>query len=247
MKRFFIATVIAIALAWLTVWFFSEDVAKEEKAIREVDFTARFEAMKPLAEKGDSKAQFVIARLYHQGKGVERDLKAAARWYAKATRKGHAGAQYHLGSMYEKGEGVPQDVFKAAEWYNLSAGLGGNADAQFALGQLYFNGRGVPHDYSDAFSWYRKAANKGHGAAQFLIGSMYQDGWSVKSDYSEAYKWYTLAISNAAQAIAVNPKFDPVKARERLIGRMNKFQVEQGEHKAGEWRKKHMTSSTLRR
>lgn len=235
MKRILIATIAALLLMWLTVRFFSEDVAKEEKAAREIDFTARFAALKPLAEKGEADAQFAVARLYHDGKGVEQNLKESARWYARAAEKGHDGAQYYLGVMYEKGEGVPQDVFKAADWYKAAAGFRRNVDAQFALGQLYFNGRGVPQDYSDAFSWYLKAAEQGHGAAQFLIASMYQDGWSVKSDLVEAYKWYTLAIPNARQAIAANAKFDPSVAREKLIKRMNNFQIGEGRRRVEEW------------
>ncbi|OHC75035.1 MAG: hypothetical protein A3G18_02405 [Rhodospirillales bacterium RIFCSPLOWO2_12_FULL_58_28] len=235
MKRILIATVAAFLLTWGTIRFFSEDVAKEEKAAREVDFAARFSAMKPLAEKGEANAQFAVARLYHEGKGVDQNLKEAAGWYAKAAKSGHDGAQYYLGTMYEKGEGVSQDVFKAADWYKAAAGFRKNVDAQFALGQLYFNGRGVPQDYADAFSWYLKAAEGGHGAAQFLIASMYQDGWSVKSDPVEAYKWYTLAIPNARQAIAVNAKFDPSVAREKLIKRMNNFQIEEGKRKVEEW------------
>jgi len=236
MKHFLIATIAAVFLTWLTIWYLSDQVAIEEKAARETAYLAQFKVMKPRAEKGEAKAQYIIARLYHEGKGVGKNLKAAARLYTKAADKGHASASARLGSMYEKGEGVKKDVFKAIEWYRLAAVLGGNADAQFALGQIYFHGRGVQADYAESFAWNLKAARQGHGAAQFLIGSMYQDGWSVKSDYPEAYMWYTLAIPNAEQAKAFDPIYDPVNARKKLMTRMNKFQISQGERKVKEYK-----------
>ena len=66
-------------------------------------------------------AQFLIAGMYFDGKGLPRDLVTAFQWHRKAAEQGHAKAQGMLGLMYHLGAGVPQDYLQAHMWYNLSA------------------------------------------------------------------------------------------------------------------------------
>lgn len=227
-----VATVLALAGVWLAVVQSGEDPEDQRRAV-EAD---RLAAMMPAAEKGDVEAQYRIARQLRDGLGVEPDPAAAVKWFARAAEKGHVGAQFALGTMYANGEGVKQDLARATEWYTLAANLGRHVGAQFALGQSYFHGHGVPRDYAEAFNWYLQAAERGHAAAQYLIGAMYREGWAVKKDFVEAYKWYTLAIPGAAEAIAVDPKYDPLEARDRLARKLNRSQIDLGERKAREWR-----------
>jgi hypothetical protein len=55
------------------------------------------------AEHGDAAAQFLLGDMYHEGKGVAQDYKAAVEWYRKAAEQGDAHAQFALGSMYYLG------------------------------------------------------------------------------------------------------------------------------------------------
>src|SRR5690606_23775577 len=50
--------------------------------------------LRAMAAQGDHVAQFHVASLYHQGLGVDRDVRSAARWYRAAAEQGHADAQY---------------------------------------------------------------------------------------------------------------------------------------------------------
>ncbi len=237
MKRLVLAIIATTVLTLAGVWLAVVDSREDPQEKLHAQYAARLEAMEPRAEKGDARAQFGLGRFYRDGLGVEPNPGLAVKWLSRAAEKGHVGAQYALGAMYEKGEGVKQNYYRAAEWYTLAANFGRHIDAQFALGQLYFKGRGVPNDYAEAFNWYLKAARRGHAAAQYLMGAMYLEGWAVKSDYVEAYKWYTLAIPKAAEAKAVDRKFDPVPARRRLAAKMNRSQIELAERRAREWRK----------
>src|SRR3954453_23371153 len=47
----------------------------EEKKEPEIDYAAAFKGLKPLAEKGDVKAQVQVAYLYYTGKGSAQDYK----------------------------------------------------------------------------------------------------------------------------------------------------------------------------
>ncbi|MGH8598718.1 MAG: tetratricopeptide repeat protein [Gammaproteobacteria bacterium] len=85
----------------------------------------------PLAETSDhSYAQYFLARMYADGRGVDKNPVEAAKWFRKAAEKGIQDAQYRLGGMYERGEGVPQDMEYAYGWYSVSAHTGNpKADA----------------------------------------------------------------------------------------------------------------------
>ncbi|MBF0247609.1 MAG: sel1 repeat family protein, partial [Alphaproteobacteria bacterium] len=111
----------------------------------------------------------------------------------------------------------------------LAASFNNVADAQFHLGQLYFYGKGVPHDYGKAIEFYSLAAAQGHGGAQFILGSMYEEGWGVKQDLIKAYAWVKMSLARKDQALAVNRKYDPEKKLPKLMAKMNKFQIGEGE------------------
>ncbi|MCK5497628.1 MAG: sel1 repeat family protein, partial [Gammaproteobacteria bacterium] len=80
--------------------------------------------LQPLAVKGDSKAQFQLGTLYHQGKSVRKDLTQAFLWYRRAAQQGDSDAQYSLGNMYLMGEGIKQDDYQARQWYEKAAEQG---------------------------------------------------------------------------------------------------------------------------
>jgi len=146
-------------------------------------------ALTALAVKGDARAQAQLGFMYVTGKGVERDLNEAAKWFRKAAEQGHTKAQYNLGMMYVRGEGVERDFNEAAKWFTKAAEQG-DAMAPYNLGLMYDKGDGVEKDYKEAAKWYRKAALQGHAKAQFNLGVRYEEGQGVEQDFKEAVKWY---------------------------------------------------------
>jgi TPR repeat protein len=57
------------------------------------------DAAKPLAEKGDAGAQFLLGKAYHLGKGVETDTERALALYSLAAGQNNARAENNLGLM----------------------------------------------------------------------------------------------------------------------------------------------------
>ncbi|MBL6749758.1 MAG: sel1 repeat family protein [Nevskia sp.] len=77
---------------------------------------------RPLAERGDARAQLSLAMMYHYAhQGVPLDHAEAAKWYRKAADQGNAPAQARLGLMYFRGQGVPRDYVQAYKWNTLAA------------------------------------------------------------------------------------------------------------------------------
>ena len=151
------------------------------------------------AELGFPPAQFELAKMYENGKGVGKDYAEAVKWYRKAAEQGNTEAQYSLGECYEYGHGVSRDYAEAVKWYRKAAEQG-NAEAQYNLGACYAIGRGVSKDMTEAVKWYRKAADQRYAQAQCEVGECYYYGKGVNKDYAEAVKWYRAAADQGNES-----------------------------------------------
>ena len=144
------------------------------------------------ADQGDTAAEYKLARMYYQGKGIRRDLGESVGWFRKASDQGYAKAEFSLGDLYHRGEGVPKDDAEAVRWIQKAADQG-DPYAESALGYSYLNGEGVPRDETQALAWYRKAAEQGYALAQQALGWMYSNGQGVQQDDGQAVAWYRKA------------------------------------------------------
>ncbi len=156
------------------------------------DYETALNKFSPLAEQGDSSAQFFLGLLYNNGWGVAQDYKEAVKWYTLSAEQGVAEAQDNLGAMYREGKGVPQDYSEAIKWHRLAAEQG-LAKAQLNLGVSYNKGEGVVQDYKKAVKWTKLAAEQEDARAQFSLGLMYKMGEGVSQNYKEAAKWWRLS------------------------------------------------------
>ena len=77
----------------------------------------RIQTIHEAAEHGDANAQYALACLYHDGKGVKQNTAEAVKWISKAADQEHAEAQLLLGYCYKNGDGVKQDDAEAAKWF----------------------------------------------------------------------------------------------------------------------------------
>ncbi len=121
------------------------------------DYITAMKEWRPLAERGDDRAQYFLGSMYADGEGIPQDSVEAVKWYHLAAEQGDADAQFSLGGIYYYGAGIPQDSAEAVKWYHLAAEQG-DAGAQIQLGNIYENGAGVPQDYVLAHMWFNLAA-----------------------------------------------------------------------------------------
>jgi TPR repeat protein len=105
-----------------TCW--SADFEKGAAAYTGGDYVTALREWTPLAERGDTNAQYLLGTMYRKGQGGPQDYRTAVKWYTLAAEQGFADAQYNLGLMYGKGQGVPQNYVRAHMWFNLSASTG---------------------------------------------------------------------------------------------------------------------------
>ena len=162
-----------ILFSLLILLFGSYDISRGSElqrasaAYKEGDNDTALQTFKPIAEKGDMIAQFNLAKMYREGKGVSKDYKSAIKWFNLSAEQGNAAAQYHLGVAYSFGLGVVPDYEIALKWYLKSAEQG-NAFAQHHLSLLYYFGNGVSEDKKYAYMWANLASLSGIEMAEQL-------------------------------------------------------------------------------
>ena len=146
---------------------YAQDLDVGIQAYKDGDYEAALSAFFPLAEQGNTRAQFNLGVMHYSGRGVPRDYEKAFNWYRKAAEQGYARAQFNLGDMYYDGRGVLKNYKEGAKWY-WKAAEQGYVDAQANLGDMYYNGRGVPQDYVLAYAWFSIASAAGGNYTKIL-------------------------------------------------------------------------------
>jgi len=166
------------------------------------------------AQSGDVFAQYKLASMYYEGKGVPPNSAEAAKWYLKAAQQGHVEAQFILGIMYERGDGVDRNDDQAYQWISTAAQQG-HPRARSLLESdkwlLYLdaktpekNGPEEKADVPDAgghtsevtseqVEEYIRKAEDGDVDAQYNLGVIYYHGEGVPRDFEKAYIWFRKA------------------------------------------------------
>jgi hypothetical protein len=102
------------------------------------------------AKRGAVEAQCQLAAMLATGDGADKDLAAAAQWYAKAAAKKHPEALYNLGVMHVLGETGRPAAKKGMALIKRAAELG-SWDAQWYLAHVFMDGlHGQPKDLDKA-------------------------------------------------------------------------------------------------
>ena len=151
--------------AWMQmqyVWTLEDSAAPTPDQLRELQAGA---------ERGDTEAEVVLAKLYMVDDKTKKNLPEARRLLRNAAAKNHAGAQYSLGLMATGAFDSPVDLAKAVKLFRQAAEQG-HKEAQHMLGMFLLNGRGVSKDADGAMMWFRKAAAQGHMGSAGRLGSM---------------------------------------------------------------------------
>ncbi len=124
MKKFTLITLLSLATSFASPFTWSADFASGIAAYQAGDFKTALSVWKPLAQRGNVRAQNFLGFMYDNGEGVLEDDLEAVKWYRMAAEQGHAKAQYGLGVMFANGEGVPQSNVYAHMWWNVAASNG---------------------------------------------------------------------------------------------------------------------------
>jgi TPR repeat protein len=172
------------------------------------------------AQQNLHEAEYNLATLYDQGRGVEQDYETAREWYESAAdeSEGDSDAEYRLGILYDKGLGGDRDASESVDWFKKAAEHGSFYAAlrlatsppegappfeterfQYLAGVSLANGRGVPRDEARAFPLIKQSAERRFEPAMFMLATMYSAGRGTPKNEPKALEAY-------AQVIAKNDK-----------------------------------------
>lgn len=166
--------------------------------------------LKQAAASGDATAMYELGARTAEGRGVAKDLRAAATLFERAADKNFAPAQYRTGNIYEKGIGVARDMDAARKWYARAA-EGGNTRAMHNLAVLIAEGGGGKPDYATALTWFQKASEYGVRDSQFNLGVLSARGLGGPQDLVKSYTWFAVAAGQGDDE--AGRKRDEVAAR----------------------------------
>ena len=183
------------------------DVAAGLKAFRLGDYATALREWTPLAEAGDSAAQFHLALAYHLGVGVVQDPTAAAAWYRRAAEQGHEQSQLRLGLLLSEDPPDAATFLEALRWLRVAADRGA-ASAQWRLGQILARGAGGRKDYAQAIPLLQDAAQQGISEAGYELGLIYENGRGYRNPL-EARKWYQTSARGGFRPARQRLTFDP--------------------------------------
>jgi len=131
-------------------------------------------ALKEVYDAGVKKAAVILGGMYEHGLGVERDTKAALRWYRLGAEFGDPEALLGLANLTATGVGeTPPDASQAMQLARQAAARRYSGGYLF-LGQAYASGRqGVKRDAAATIKAFAAAADIGDRQAMLALGKFY--------------------------------------------------------------------------
>ncbi len=88
------------------------------------EYKEAFRWFRKCANLGHAEAQYFLATMYKEKKGVMQNYKEALKWAGKSAEQGDAEGQYLYGYMHYKGLGTAKNLIKGYMWFNLSSKSG---------------------------------------------------------------------------------------------------------------------------
>ena len=192
----------------------SDDKSKADKW-----FAIAIPEMQRLAKEGNPKYQFLLAKAYLWGAGIEKNPSKAVFWLKKASAQGNTVALASLSNAYYLGNGTAKNQKLGFDALQKSA-LRGSVNSQFHIGEDYLNGDdGVAENREKGIEWLEKAASKGFKLAQdildaypiyhyqkpaengdieaqLMMGYYFLNGNKSATDHKKAFYWYEKAAKS---------------------------------------------------
>lgn len=170
----------------------------------------------------DAKLIFNRAQAHYYGRGVKKDLAAAARFYQDAASKGHVTSQYYLGVAYGNGEGVQRNEARAEDWLTRAAKRG-SQDAKYnlVLAKIF----GPNPNSATAAKLALELAEKEYAPVYRVLGWMYNTGTGVDSSFSKFMRWNVKTLVGDVTGKAEPPRRVVEHWERRLVTEIDKVKV----------------------
>ena len=144
-----------------------------------------------LADNGSTFDQMLVATIYHNGKGTDKNDALATKYYEMAAKAQSVDGQRQLALLYMN----TRQPDKAAQWFKAAADQG-DLPSTYYIGRLLIDGKGIRQDVQQGVIYMLDAANRNFAQAQCDMGDLYAEGIGVRKDQEQAATWYQVAAWN---------------------------------------------------
>lgn len=210
---------------------------QEQERIKQIDDIKRSESelqitdLEKLAELGDGKSSYDVAKYYLNPRSENYDKKKGIRYLIMyvAANPSDAEELYNLGKYFSEDKDIAKDLNSAANYYKCAKqqfeiqANNHSLRALYMLGICYEQGYGCSKSPKRAISYYVQAANQGYADAEFKLGSIYLEGIVVSRDIKEAEKnFFSAANHGNYEALTILKRDFPIK-KSKYLELLEKF------------------------
>lgn len=153
-------------------------------------------------EQGLPGGHVLVGECYADGRGVKKDVRAAAAWFRIAADEGDRYGQYELGRCYEDAQGVCYDPAEAVRLYRLSAQQN-NPNGMVWYARCCMDGvGGAKEDGKEILRLISEGLELGiyFPHAMTLLGECYEKGIGTPKNPQRALELYTQAFQHQRSA-----------------------------------------------
>lgn len=200
----------------------ADPIAEAVKAKRAGDFARAVQILRPLAEKGDPRAQYELGNMYEYGDTpskahITEQMKVARKWYERSAAQNYKPGKRALG-LYLINRGID-----AMRGYRILLALAeaGDARAQAILGYHlaeqakidYPQRLRIPGTGAEGLAWLHKAVNQKDASAAFFL-RLYHFQYGTVAD---TYYWELVAAAmmKARLPMTIPPIQDKLTKKQR--------------------------------
>lgn len=161
------------------------------------EHTEAIELAKPLAEKGDKDAIYLLGFAHEHGKGLEMSRDKALEYYRKGLEKNHSESIYRLAGIL-LASGQSDQAQEGREILEKHAAVDPAVTGRI-LGEAYLSGRLTAAPAPEtAVKWWLKAVNAGDVQSMVLLARLYdgQFGQTPLINVKTAYEFFLKAAEN---------------------------------------------------
>ena len=152
------------------------------------------------ASLGHAEAQYYLGEIYEHAYGVEKDLNAAAFWYAKSALQGDKDSKKRLAKLWWRMNIKPWK--KLAKLAELVEDENANTmEEWFTLGYNYYYGKSVEQDYERAIGCYSRGYALGGSSSACNLGLCFELGNGVTENIEIAV-WFYERAANKGNSVA---------------------------------------------
>ncbi len=193
----------------------SENCSETPNLVDALSWRQEARRLQTLVDAGNVSALEPLARLYEDGRGVERDWRRAFELRRRGAEAGDPNAQTALARAFRFGLGVAPNVQTAFDWGVRALEQDAFDERPAALGlvgEILFDGEGVvERDRDRAFSFFWEARTGDDATALEGLAVCYRDGIGVPQDVEAERAWlrraFEAALRKAELGSAVDASF----------------------------------------